>query len=121
MKQQPSLRDVMSKLDEFLAERDWEKFHDPKNLAMSIGIEAGELMEIFQWRTNSQAAEDAARPEIRARVREELADVMLYCLDLARIFDIDVAAAMLDKIAKNAEKYPTDRFRGSARKYDDPP
>ncbi len=104
----------------FLAERDWEKFHDPKNLAMSIAIEAGELMELFQWQTNSQVREAMTESEKKSRVREELADVMLYCLDMARIFEIDPLEAMWDKIDLNAERYPASRFRGVARKYDNP-
>ena len=111
----------MAMLDEFLKERDWEKFHDPKNLAMSIAIEAAELMELFQWKTSSEAAAAAREPQTRECVRDEVADVMLYCLDLCRIVDIDPEKAMRDKISKNAGRYPPERFRGVARKYDSAP
>jgi len=104
----------------FLAERDWEKFHDPKNLAMSIAIEAGELMELFQWQTNAEVVDGMADPEKISRVKEELADVMLYCLDMARVFEIDVIDAMRDKIELNAKRYPASQFRGVANKYDNP-
>jgi dCTP diphosphatase len=119
MGQELSIKEVMNKLQAFLSERDWEKFHDPKNLAMSISIEAAELMELFQWRTNSEASEAAVKPETLERVREELADVMLYCFSMAQALDIDIARAMIDKIALNARRYPADRFRGIARKYNE--
>jgi NTP pyrophosphatase (non-canonical NTP hydrolase) len=111
----------MAMLEKFLAERDWEKFHDPKNLTMSIAIEAAELMELFQWKTSGESAAAALEPDTRECVRDEVADVMLYCLDLCRILDIDPGAAMKDKIAKNADRYPPERFRGVARKYDSAP
>ncbi len=107
----------MEKLEEFLIERDWEKFHDPKNLAMSISIEAAELMELFQWLTTEEAIAESKKPELRERIKEEIADVMLYCFSLARIIDIDVSQAMLDKIRKNKKKYPAELFHGIARKY----
>ncbi len=119
MEQELSIKEVMDRLQTFLSERDWEKFHDPKNLAMSIAIEAAELMELFQWRTNSEASDVAGNPETLKRVREELADVMLYCFSMAQTLDIDIARAMIDKIALNAMRYPADRFRGIARKYNE--
>jgi NTP pyrophosphatase (non-canonical NTP hydrolase) len=121
MEPEASLNEVMTRLGDFLAERDWEKFHDPKNLAMAIGIEAGELMEIFQWQRNEEAVAAATDSKTRERVREELADVMLYCLSMARVLELDIVQAMLDKISWNAERYPADEFRGSARKYNSPP
>jgi len=121
MKQDLTLNDIMTKLGDFLAVRDWGKFHDPKNLAMSISIEAAELMELFQWKTNSEAAAAALEEDTRDCVRDELADVMLYCLSLCRVLDIDPVSAMSDKISKNAGRYPPERFRGVARKYDSAP
>lgn len=121
MAEEPRLVEVMDNLERFLKDRDWEKFHDPKNLAMSIAIESAELMELFQWLTTEQAVEQAGEEKLRARVREELADVLLYCLSLARVLDIDIYDAMARKIEKNTVKYPVETFKGIARKYTDPP
>ncbi len=118
---EPRLAEVMDEYDRFLEERDWEKFHDPKNLAMSIAIESAELMELFQWLTSDQAREQSGDRKLRSRICEELADVLLYCLNLARSLDIDVYEAMAQKIKQNAIKYPVERFKGIARKYTDPP
>lgn len=118
MTQDISLKDITKKMASFLAERDWEKFHDPKNLAMSIAIEAGELMELFQWQTNSEVGKEMGDQEKKSRVKEELADVMLYCLDMARVYEIDVLEAMWEKIDLNARRYPASQHRGVAKKYD---
>jgi dCTP diphosphatase len=103
-------------LRRFAAERDWEQFHSPKNLASALAVEAAELLEPFQWLTEEQSRTlDAAR---RAAVRDEVADVFLYLLQLADKLDIDVVAAAHEKLALNAQKYPVERSRGSSRKYD---
>lgn len=120
MTQDISLKDITDKMANFLAERDWGKFHDPKNLAMSIAIEAGELLELFQWQTNREINDAMGDSEKLSHVKEELADVMLYCLDMARLFKIDVLEALWDKIEVNAKRYPASRFRGVAKKYDNP-
>ena len=100
----------------FVAERDWEQFHNPKNLAMSVAIEAAELMEHFQWLTPAQAA------DLPANTRDELAlecaDVLLYLLRLCDKLDIDLAAAAGRKLALNAKKYPVEKSRGKMTKYD---
>jgi len=118
MVQNRSIDTVISRLEKFLADRDWEKFHDPKNLAMSISIEAAELMELFQWQTNREAAHDSIQSGTKQRVNEELADVMLYCLSLARVLDIDVVEAMMQKIDINCRRYPVNKCKGIAKKYD---
>lgn len=107
-----SLRELVA---EFVAERDWQQFHSPKNLAMSISIEAAELMEHFQWDTVNASREVKDDPEKRAAVAEELADVLSYCLALANTLNIEVSDAMKKKMAKNRLKYPVDRYRGRAR------
>jgi dCTP diphosphatase len=101
----PSVRD---KIAAFVAERDWAQFHTPENLAKSIAIEAGELLECFQW--NADADTD--------RVREELADVLTYCLLLADRIGADPSQIVLDKLAVTREKYPADKARGRSAKYD---
>ena len=102
-----SLNDLRERLRQFAAERDWEQFHVPKNLAMSVAIEAAEIMEHFQWLT---AGESAALPESRrAAVAQEIADVLLYLVRLADVLDIDPLEAALDKMVINARKYPAVR------------
>lgn len=114
----PSLDDLAARLAEFARERDWDQFHAPKNLAMALAGEVGELLEHFQWLSEQQSANLA--PEVRDAVALEMADVLLYLVRLADKLDIDLGAAALRKIELNARKYPVDQFRGSARKYDDP-
>ncbi|TYO94423.1 nucleotide pyrophosphohydrolase [Desulfallas thermosapovorans] len=91
----------------FVEERRWSQFHSPKNLSMSIAIEAAELMELFQWDDGTGNADIP-----RERVREELADVVIYCLSLANATGIDLSKAIQDKVVANAQKYPVDRYLG---------
>ncbi len=96
----------------FIAEREWQPFHDPKNLSASIAIEAAELMEHFQW-LRSDELDNIVDDEGRmARIREEIADVLAYVLSFAQTMKIDLAAALADKMKKNAVKYPAEHFRG---------
>ena len=107
------LRDAMRR---FAAERAWERFHTPKNLAMALSGEAGELIEHFQWLT---AEESASLPApVREEVALELADVLLYLVRLGDVLGIDLAEAARRKIAINAGRYPVERVRGRAVKYD---
>lgn len=100
----------------FVAEREWERYHDPKNLSMALAIEAAELMEHFQWLRSDELDTVLQEPKIRAEIREELADVLAFTLALANRLGLDVSTALTDKMAKNAAKYPADQFRGSYRK-----
>jgi dCTP diphosphatase len=97
---------------DFVARRDWERFHTPKNLAMSLAIEAAELMEHFQWLTPEQSQAIDARPDALAEVGEELADVFCYGMALANALKLDLASAIEAKIVKNARKYPEQQYRG---------
>lgn len=99
----------------FVAERDWGQFHDPKNLAMSIAIEAAELMEHFQWLRSDQLGEVRRDPQQMAAIREELADVLAFVLSFANAMDVDLTQALVEKVRKNARKYPADDFRGRFR------
>lgn len=99
---------VRDEIAAFVAERDWAQFHSPENLAKSIVIEAGELLECYQW--NADADTD--------RVRDELADVLTYCLLLADRLGVDPDQIVLDKLAKTREKYPVAKSRGRSVKYD---
>ncbi len=104
---------VQAAVRAFRDDRDWRQFHSPKNLSMSIAIEAAELMEHFQWLTTEQAAQ-LAQPDssARAAIIEELADVLIYCFSLADILECDIADIIFDKLAKNGRKYPIERYRG---------
>ena len=101
-------QDVLTELRAFVAERHWDQFHSPVNLAKSVVIEAGELLECFQW-------DDGADVE---RVKEELADVLTYCYLLADKLQVDTDAIVLGKLGLSREKYPVDRARGTSVKYD---
>ncbi len=107
------IQELIDALIKFRDERDWAQFHDSKNLAAAIGIEAAELNELFLWKTIKES-----EGVDRERIKEELADVMAYALMLAHKHDIDVKAAVLEKIAKNAAKYPVEKAKGTAKKYD---
>jgi dCTP diphosphatase len=90
----------------FITERNWDHYHTPKNLAMSIAIEAAELMEHFQWLTNQQSFEILQDDHDRAQVVDELADILIYCLSLVNKINTDIGAAILDKLSRNEERYP---------------
>lgn len=106
------LRDA---LREFAAERDWDQFHSPKNLASALAVEAAELLECFQWLTEQQSRQ--LTPEQLAQAREEMADVLNYLVRLADKLDVNLMEAAREKIRKNALKYPADKARGNATKY----
>ncbi|MCA9269850.1 MAG: nucleotide pyrophosphohydrolase [Planctomycetales bacterium] len=106
------MADLRSVVAAFVDERDWRKFHTPKNLAMALAIEAAELMEHFQWLTPDASRRVAADPQKLAEVGEEVADVLCYTLAIANELGLDLSAAMESKMVKNALKYPADQFRG---------
>jgi dCTP diphosphatase len=101
----------------FAAARDWDRYHSPKNLAMALTAEAGELLEVFQWRTEEESR--ALDPEALAAASDEVADVLLYLVRLADKLGIDPMAAAQRKIAANDVKYPVDKSRGNSRKYNE--
>jgi NTP pyrophosphatase (non-canonical NTP hydrolase) len=107
-----SLRD---QLRDFAAARDWDQFHSPKNLAMALAAEAGELVETFQWLTEEQSRRPS--PETLAAAGEEIADVLLYLVRLSDKLGIDPVAAANAKLVANAAKYPVHKARGNAKKY----
>jgi NTP pyrophosphatase (non-canonical NTP hydrolase) len=110
-----ALAALRDELRRFAADRDWDRFHSPKNLASALAVEAAELLEHFQWRTEAEsAALDAAT---RTKVAEELADVLLYLVRIADRLDVDLVAAAHAKIRANAVKYPVEKARGSMKKY----
>jgi NTP pyrophosphatase (non-canonical NTP hydrolase) len=99
----------------FVDERDWRQFHTPKNLAMSLAIEAGELMEHFQWLDVDESIAYGQDPARRTAIAEEIADVFCYLLSLVNALDIDLSDAVLAKLVKNAQKYPADEYHGRSR------
>ena len=93
-------------LEEFAQARDWEQFHSPKNLAMALTGEVGELVELFQWLTEAQSRDAMKDPVLAMRIQEEMADVMLYLVRMASVLGADLNGAIHDKLIKNALKYP---------------
>jgi NTP pyrophosphatase (non-canonical NTP hydrolase) len=112
-----SLAALDAEIDAFVLERDWAQFHTPKNLAMSVAIEAAEILEHFQWLTGEESR-DLARDK-RDQVANEIGDVLIYLLRLSRTLDIDIVAAARNKLDENRGKYPVDKAKGKATKYVD--
>lgn len=110
-----SLQVLRTRINHFVAERDWSQFHTPKNLAMAMIVEAAELVEQFQWDTPQQSQQ--LTPEKREAVSHELADTFVYLLRIAEVLEIDLIEAANQKIDLNAKKYPVDKARGSNAKY----
>jgi NTP pyrophosphatase (non-canonical NTP hydrolase) len=107
----PELKEITDELLKFRNEREWEQFHNTKDLALAISIEAGELLELFLWKN----AEDANKE----KVKEELADIFSFAFLLADKYGFDVKQIMFDKIKSNSEKYPVNKAKGTAKKYDE--
>jgi len=105
------IKEITGAILKFRDERDWEQFHNPKDLAVALNVEAGELLEHFLWKDA-----DEADPE---KVREELADVLNYSFLIAEKYGLDIKEIMLEKIKSNAQKYPSDKAKGTAKKYSD--
>lgn len=105
------MKEVIEELIRFRDQRDWDQFHNPKDLALAINVEAGELLELFLWKNHNEANKD--------KVKEELADIFAYGLLLAKKYDFDVEEIILEKIKKNAEKYPIEKAKGTAKKYNE--
>jgi NTP pyrophosphatase (non-canonical NTP hydrolase) len=107
-----TVAELIKLVDDFVAERDWQPFHDPKNLSMSLAIEAAELMEHFQW-LRSEELDSVKRDEkAMAEVRDEVADIAAYLLSFVDEMDIDLSSALKDKMNRNALKYPAEKYRG---------
>ena len=109
------IENLRNQLRTFAAERDWDQFHSPKNLASALAVEAAELLEHFQWLTEAESQQLA--PASLAAVRAEVADVLLYLIRISDKLGIDLIAAANAKIVLNAEKYPVDKARGNSKKY----
>lgn len=103
--------DILDELRKFNKERDWDQFHNGKDLAIALSVEASELLEAFLWKAPEDASKD--------KIKEELADVLNYAFQMAERYDLDIKQIMLDKIKKNALKYPVEKAKGSAKKYNE--
>jgi NTP pyrophosphatase (non-canonical NTP hydrolase) len=103
--------EIIEALIKFRNDRDWEQFHNPKDLALAINVEAGELLELFLWKNADEANKE--------KVKEELADVFAFAFMLAEKYQFDVKDIVLEKIKRNAEKYPVEKAKGSAKKYNE--
>lgn len=114
MGNQGRLSSLSQRVADFVAQRQWEVFHNPKDLAIALSVEASELLELFQWRSREEVAE--ALPDIRGTISEELADVFIYGISMANSLSIDLEEAILQKLEKNERKYPVERFRGRAHR-----
>lgn len=113
------IQDLKDLLQEFKEQRNWEQFHDAKNLAEAISIEAAELLELFLWKDSAAVTKRIKEDEeFKQKVGEELADVFAFCINFAIATDIDIATVVRDKVAKNAKKYPIDKAKNTAEKYD---
>ena len=111
------LEELQQALRRFATDRDWEQYHSPKNLAMALAGEVGELLEIFQWLTAEESAN--LNPDQQAALEQELADILIYLARLADVAGVDLLAAASEKLAANEGRYPVERSRGSAAKYTD--
>lgn len=107
-------KELVKELIKFRDERDWKQFHDSKNLALAISIEASELNEIFLWKKDSEV--ENVNPD---KIKEELADILAFSFLLAEKHNFDIFQIVLDKVKKNAEKYPVEKAKGTAKKYDE--
>ena len=114
---EPTLSQLQAQVLAFSEERDWARYHCPRNLAMAVSVEAAELLELYLWSTDD--GPQPAVPERTPKVADEMADVLICLLNLAARTEVDLAAAVQDKLARNARKYPAERVRGKMRKYDE--
>lgn len=106
-----TIQELTTALKKFRDDRDWAQFHNPKDLALAINVEAGELLELFLWKNAEEANKD--------KVKEELADVLAFCLLLAEKYGFDINEIIQAKIKANGEKYPVEKAKGTAKKYDE--
>jgi NTP pyrophosphatase (non-canonical NTP hydrolase) len=113
------MEDLVRSVLAFRDQRDWRQFHNPKDLAISISLEAAELLEHFQWKTPQEVESLVVSEESRRRLGAEMADVLILLISMADVLGLDLVAAAREKLCENAVKYPVARARGNARKYDE--
>ena len=113
------LKKINSEIEKFVSDRDWDQFHSVKNLSMALSVESSELLEIFQWLTEEQSNQIKNDPKLMGKVEDEVADVFVYLMRIVNKTNIDLEQAVVRKIKKNAEKYPVEKSRGTAKKYNE--
>tara|TARA_B110000444_G_C18729794_1_gene542728 strand:- start:338 stop:685 length:348 start_codon:yes stop_codon:yes gene_type:complete len=107
-----TIKEMKQLMESFVDEREWSNFHNPKNLSMSISIEASELMELFQWKTIDESQVSMKEGPIRLEAIDEIADILMYCIGFCNKNNIDISKAIKDKMKKNKIKYPKKSFKG---------
>ena len=118
MKNSMSIQQLKKDIKKFVKERSWEEFHSPKNLSMSLSIEAAELMEHFQWtNTVEEAVKVLKDKRERSEVEDEVADIAIYLIDFCNLYNVDLEKAIIKKMKKNVKKYPAKRVKGKSEKY----
>jgi dCTP diphosphatase len=110
---------INNEIEKFVKDRDWDQFHSVKNLSMALSVESSELLEIFQWMTEAQSEKAKDDPKLKGKLEDELADIFVYLLRIVSKTEIDLESAVLNKIKKNAIKYPIEKAKGNATKYDE--
>lgn len=118
MNDNTTLKELMSLIDNFCKERDWEQFHTPKDLAIGISTEANELLQIFRFKSNAEI-KHLLNSSRKSDIEEELADVLYFVLRFAQLNNIDLSSAIRKKLAKNEQKYPVEKVKGNNKKYDE--
>jgi len=109
-----TMADLRREVEKFVQERKWRKFHNPKDLAISICLEAAELLELFQWLSQREVWRLARNPAARSKIGEELADIQIYLLCLANVLNFDVSQLVAEKLQRDRERYPAENFKGRA-------
>ena len=110
---------LREEVNKFVEERDWNKYHKPKELAISISIEASELLERFQWLNETEVENSLIIPDKLTKIKDELADVLIYCFSMANALNVDISQIVNDKISKNEIKYPVHLIKGKYKKYNE--
>ena len=117
MKRDIEIKELQKKVIEFRDRRDWAQYHNPKDLAISLSLEAAELLEIFQWKNPHQVEETKSDEKSVKRIKEELGDILIYALTFAHEFDLDPKEIILNKLQINEKKYPKEKVQGKSKKY----
>lgn len=112
-----NLEKLNSEIETIVNERDWDQFHSVKNLSMALSVESSELLEIFQWMSEADSNQIKNNPKILGQVEDEVADIFVYLMRIISKADIDLEKAVLNKLKKNAEKYPVESSKGNSKKY----
>ena len=119
MEDEQKLKELREKIKQFCGEREWDQFHNAKDLVVGLVVEAGELLEHFQWKNKEQVEEMFSNPKKREDMEDEMADVLYYLIRLSQKYNIDLNKALERKIDKNIEKYPVEKAKGSIKKYNE--